>query len=61
MSSVKRFKPIIPRSVVVLAANRDLRTLETFAFNCGAMASPAAKKVEHPEMLVLLISFSLRH
>lgn len=43
VSSVERFKPIIPRSVVVLAANKDLSTFETFAFNCGGMASPAAK------------------
>lgn len=51
MSSVERFKPIIPRSVVVLAANKDLSTFETFAFNCGGMASPAVKKFNPPKCL----------
>lgn len=44
MGFVERFYPIIPRSTVVLEANKDLSTFETFAYNCGEMASGAAKK-----------------
>jgi len=31
------------KSIVILAANKDLSTFEKFDFNCGGMASSAAK------------------